>query len=223
MANPPLLLCDTDVLVQLFLAGELRPLIDLKKSYGVQPAVVLEVDLELRWVRKYRDRFVPQLDKALRSETLKKLDVALFQSLLASAKPGTSWASFQALGAQYYGYVQLGEAYTFAAGLSLAVPAASNDFSAIQTLNAQMLVLPAPIIRCFDLLVFAHRTDILDMKACDKARSELLKNGEGLPKPFQNSSFADGMKSFVCRLLDGTQPAGTAAPSYSSTLAITRI
>lgn len=223
MPNPPLLLCDSDVLVQLFTADELRPLIELKKSYGVQPAVVLEVDIELRWMRKYKDRFASHLDKALKSETLKKLDQTLFQSLLGKATPGTSWAGFQALGTQYSGYVQKGEAYTYAAGVTVSLPVASNDFSAIQTLQAQMLTLPVPIIRSFDLLVFSYSAGILEMKDCDAARKELLRNGEGLPRAFQNSSFEDGMRSFSCRLLDGSSASNSLPNTFSSALAITRI
>lgn len=223
MPNPELLLCDSDVLVQLFLADELRPLIELKRLYGIQPAAVLEVDLELRWMKKHKDRFVPQLDKALRSETLKKLDPALFQSLLSRAVPGTSWAGFQALGAQYYGYVQKGEAYTHAAGITLSLPVASNDFSAIQTLQAQMLTLPVPIIRSFDLLVFSYGAGILDLKDCDAVRKELLRCGEGLPKAFKSSSFEDGMRSFSCRLLDGSAAASSPPSAFDSTLVVTRI
>jgi hypothetical protein len=183
----------------------------------------LEVELELRWLRKYKDRFIGQLEKAIKSETLKKLDQGLFQSLLSGTPPGTSWATFQSLGAQYYGHVDRGEAYTFAAGVTLSVPVASNDFSAIGTLQARMLTLPVPIIRCFDLLVFAYGAGILDLKACDKVRSELLKCGEGLPKAFQHASFEGGMEGFASRLLDGIPSAPSAAQSYSSKLVVARV
>jgi hypothetical protein len=59
MSNPALLPCDSDVLVQLFLADELRPLQELKSSFDIQPVIVAEVDLELRWLGKYKNRFVP--------------------------------------------------------------------------------------------------------------------------------------------------------------------
>jgi hypothetical protein len=224
MANPPLLICDSDVLVQLFLANELRPLTELKKCYGIQPAIVLEVDTELRWIRRYRDRFVSQVDKLLDSGNLKQLDQGLFQSFLSGAVPGTSWGTFQALGAQYYGHVDIGEAYTFAAGVTLGVPVASNDFSAIETIKARMLTLPVPILRCFDLLAFAYGAGLLELKACNKMRSELLKHREGLPAAFQNASFEDGLMKFAPRLMDGAAPGmSEAAPSYSSRLTITRI
>ena len=101
MPNPALLLCDSDVLTQFFLANEVRPLRLLQESYGIQPTIVQEVDVELRWLRKYKNKFVAQLDKSLKNNTLKVLEPALFQSLLGHAAVGTSWAAFQSLGAQY--------------------------------------------------------------------------------------------------------------------------
>ncbi len=205
MPNPALLLCDSDVLVQLFLADELRPLQDLRTGFAVQPAVVPEVDLELRWINnKYKDRFVPQLDKALRNRVLVKLDQALFQSLLGTATPGSSWSTYQALGAQYYGYTQRGEAYTYAAALSLGFPAASNDFRAIRTLHSQMMNLPAPILRSFDLVAFSYEYGGLNLRDCETFRSELLRHGEGLPHAFGHCSFEDGLKPFSCRLRVGS-------------------
>lgn len=200
MPNPALLLCDSDVLVQFFIANEVRPLKQLRDGYNIQPVVVQEVDLELRWLGKHRDRFVPQLDKSLKSSVLRVLDAAYFQSLLASAPVGASWAGFQNLGAQYHGYVGGGEAYTFAAGVTLGMPALSNDFHAIKTLEANFLGLPAPILRTFDLLGFCYQSGCLELKACDGVRSQLLKNGEGMPKVFMNASFEDGLKNFSPRL-----------------------
>lgn len=182
MLNPALLLCDSDALTQFFLANELRPLRQLKDLYGIQPAVVQEVDLELRWVGKHRDRFVPQLDKALKSNVLCVLEPPYFQSLLSTAPVGASWAAFQSLGAQYDGHIGPGEAYTFAAAVTLNLPALSNDFSAIKTLESNMLTLPTPVLRSFDLLAFCFQNGLLELKACEAARGELLKNGEGLPK-----------------------------------------
>lgn len=204
MPNPALLICDTDVLVQLFLVDDLRPLEALRKGYGVQPAIPIEVDLELRWIKRYKDRFVGPLEKAIKRGTLAKLDASLFQSMLASAVPGTSWSTYQALGIQLSGYVQRGEAYTHAAAVSLAMPAASNDFRAIQVLKTNMLPVPAPVLRSFDLLVFAYFDGTLGLKDCEGIRTELRKCGEGIPGPFQHASFEDGAKVFPCRLRQTT-------------------
>jgi len=223
MPNPPLLLCDSDALVQFLLANEIRPFRKLKDTYGIQSAIVQEVDLEMRWLGKHKDRFVPLLDKALKGDVLRVLDPAYFQSFLSTAPVGASWASFQSLGAQYEGYVGRGEAYTFAAALSLGLPALSNDFNAIKTLEANLLTLPTPVLRGFDLLAFCYQSGCLELKACDGVRSELLKNNEGMPKAFMNASFEDGLKNFSPRLQDGAAGPAVAAATYSTVLHISKI
>lgn len=204
MPNPALLLCDTDVLIQLFLVDDLRPLDALKKRFGIQATIPIEVDLELRWIRKYRDRFVAPLDKALKRGTLAKLDPSFFQSFLGSAVAGTSWSTYQTLGSQFYGYVQRGEAYTHAAAVSLGMPAASNDNRAIETMRAQMLPIPAPVLRSFDLIVFAYYDGILDLRDCEAIRKQLVSNGEWISRPFLHACFEDSAKQFNCRIRQTT-------------------
>ena len=223
MPNPALLVCDSDVLVQYFLANEIRPFRHLKETYGIQAAIVQEVDLELRWLGKHRDKFVHQLDKGLKSEVLRVLDPAYFQSFLGTAPVGASWTGFQSLGAQYEGPVHRGEAYTFAAAVTLGVPALSNDFSAIKTLEANLLALPTPVLRGFDLLAFCYESGCLELKACEGVRSELSKNGEGMPKAFMNASFENGLKNFSPRLRNGAAPTVTSTAAYSATLFIAKL
>jgi hypothetical protein len=162
-ANPRILVCDSDALTQLFLANEIRPLKHLKDAYGIQPVIVEEVDVELRWMRKHKERFVPQLDKALKSSTLVILNASRFQSFLSAAPVGASWERFQRLGAQYEGHIHRGEAYTFAAASTLDLPALSNDFNAIKTLEANMLSLATPVLRSFDLISFCFETGFLGL------------------------------------------------------------
>jgi hypothetical protein len=225
MPNPPLLVCDSDVLVQFFFANEINPFRHLKDGYGIQSVISQEVDVELRWLGKHKDRFVPQLEKALKSGVLRVLDPPHFQSLVSSAPPGASWAGFQSLGSQYEGRIHRGEAFTFAAAVTLGVPALSNDFNAIKTLESNFLALPSPVLRAFDLLAFCHQSGCLDLKACDGVRSALLKNGEGIPKVFMNASFQDGLRNFSPRLQSA--PAGlsiaAAAATYSTTLHISKL
>ncbi len=224
MPNPALLLCDSDALVQFFLANEVRPFRQLKDGFGVQSAIVQEVDLELRWLGKHKDRFVPQLDKALKSGVLRVLDPSYFQSLLSTAPVGASWVGFQSLGAQYEGYIGRGEAYTFAAAVTLSVPALSNDFSAIKTLENNLLALPTPVLRVFDLLAFCYECGGLELKACDGVRDNLLKCGEGMPKAFMNASFQDGLNNFSPRLRTavGGIAIAAAAATYSTVLYISK-
>jgi hypothetical protein len=82
---------------------------------------------------------------------------------------GASWAGFQSLGAQYEGRIHRGEAFTFAAAVTLGLPALSNDFSAIKTLESNLLTLPTPVLRAFDLLVFCYQNGCLELKACEAA------------------------------------------------------
>jgi hypothetical protein len=222
MPNPALLFCDSDALAQFFIANELRPLKHLRDAYGIQPTIVQEVDLELRWLRKHKDKFVQPLEKALKSNALHVLDPGRFQSLLGSAPVGASWAGFQSLGAQYEGHIHRGEAYTFAAGVTLGLPALSNDFSAIKTLEANLLTLPTPVLRTFDLLALCFHAGCLELKACEAVRSQLLKNGEGLPKAFMHASFEDGLKHFAPRLQDGVAAPGAVSQTYSATLHIAK-
>jgi len=203
MPNPSLLLCDSDALVQFFLIDDLRPLQALRTSFQIQPTITLEVDLELRWLAKYKSFFVPKLDKALKHGILTKLDQGTFQGYLGTAAPGTSWSSFQALGARYYGFVQRGEAYTHAAAVSLGMPALSNDGTAVRVLEGQMMSVAVPVLRFFDIIIFAHEFKVLTTKDCEEIRSALFKNGEGLPGPFKNASFVNGEKTFPRRLRVG--------------------
>lgn len=225
MPNPSLLICDSDVTIQLFIAGEFRPLRELKSLYSVQPAIVQEVDVELRWVGRYGSRFVPQLDKCVKNGIIVRLDKTFFQSLLSAAPPGASWSSFQSLGAQYLGYVDRGEAYTHAAGVVLGQPTASDDFRAIQVLQFQMQNLPSPVLRSFDLLGFALEAGILSAQDCEKARDRLLKEGRWVPGAFKHASFVNGLANFSLRLRDSSKagPSGPQPPKiFSDPLFIAR-
>jgi hypothetical protein len=226
MPNPRLIICDSDALIQLFTANEIRPLKDLKSLYGIQPVIVHEVDIELRWLGHHKDRFVPQLDKAVKSGLITRLDKGLFQSLVSGAPPGASWGAFQSLGTQYLGYVDKGEAYTHAAGLVLGMPTVSNDFRAIQLLQSQMMNLPVPVLRSFDLLAFALASGTLSIQDCENARSALITSGEGVPGVFRHTSFKGGLPNFTCRLKDSTSASATTPPTptkFSDTLFVTKI
>ncbi len=226
MPNPSLLICDSDVIVQLFLASELRPLRDLKSLYGVQPVIVQEVDLELRWLGRYGNRFEYQLDKSLRAGLFCKLDKSLFQSFLGSARPGASWAGFQSLGAQYMGFVDKGEAYSHAAGIVLGMPVASDDYSALQVLQYQMQNLPSPVLRSFDLLGFALEIGSISIQDCEKVRTCLMKENCWVPGVFKNASFEDGLARFQLRLRDAAKaklPSSSSPTSFSDPLFLSRV
>lgn len=112
------------------------------------------------------------------------------------------------------------EAYTFAAAVTLESPAASNDFAAIQTLEAPMQNLPCPVLRGFDLLVFTYLRDAISLKKCEDHRQNLIRSGEHAPKAFVHSPFEDGMRGFRCRLEHDSRAQGTQPRTYSGTLVI---
>jgi hypothetical protein len=218
MANPELIVCDSDVLVQLFLANQIEPLRHLRDEYGIQTTVVEEVDVEMRWLQNYRDRFIFQFERALRSGYLALLDKTQFQTHLGTAPVGASWESFQRLGQQYEGRVHRGEAYSFAAAVTLNVPALSNDYSAIRTLQSNFLTLPSPVLRAFDLIAFCFQTGCLSAHDCDKFRSQLLGAREPIPHPFQKASFEDGLKDFTPRLVQGEVKSLDSSNNHARTL-----
>ncbi len=232
MANPPYLLCDSDALFQLFVGNELRPLKELKAAYGIQPAIVPEVEIELRSQRNFARRFEDTFRKIVSTGTVLVLDrPAIMGFLLRSGTPGpgadATCDKIQTLGSLYYQRVGLGEAYTFAAGAVLQVPALSNDHSAIKVLLRAKLDTPSPIFRVFDLICFAFQIGIMPEKDCDAFRSALMKENEGLPAEFKNAALIDGTNQCRVRLCDSAEsPIGQPCadePPYVKRLLVQRI
>ncbi|HEX7423856.1 MAG TPA: hypothetical protein VF311_08220 [Terriglobales bacterium] len=85
------------------------------------------------------------------------------------------------------------------------------------------MTLPTPVLRSFDLLAFCFQNGLLELKACEAMRSELLRIGEGLPAAFKHASFENGLKSFAPRLRDGTPTLAASSGSYSMPLFISKI
>jgi hypothetical protein len=218
MVNPRLLLCDTDALIQLFLTidftRKLLPLRILKDAYGIQPAIVAEVEIELYKSRHYQDQFVPDLKKALAGGVLSLLDAAAFGNYVSPSNlAGGVFANYQSLARRHFRHVDRGEAYTLAAAVTLSEPALTNDASALETLDKQGFVLPSPVLRPFDLLSLCFQTGELKEKDCDLTRKNLIDLEEFVPKAFRNASFEDGIKKFCPRFLDDSKPAVGAAPT----------
>lgn len=231
MPNPPFLICDSDALIQFFIAREFGPFRELKKSYCVQPAIVSEVELEICSTKKFGNRFDALLTKAISSGTIQVLDQTSLQSYLVSpvthsGVANATWASIQSLGAQYRLHVGRGEAYTHAAAFILGLPAMSNDLSALITLRTNGFAVPSPVLRGFDLLVFSYQIAILTEAECDSFRKSLLQEREGIPAAFKAASFANGLKQFCPRLLDSSKPPvgaqHSSGPAYTQQLLLSR-
>jgi hypothetical protein len=216
MPNPGVLLCDADALIQLFLATKqtrsLIPLRSLRDDYGIQPAIVAEVEVELLSNRKYGAKVMQELRRALGNGTLEILDVGAMSKYVSSSVAKGVFGVYQTLGQQYAKVADLGEAYTLAAAVTLDVPALSNDITALRALDRHNHAVPSPVLRSFDLLALSLQTGTLAEKDCDDARKELRGRGEHVPAPFQNASFGDGMKWFCPRILDDEKPGIGMAP-----------
>jgi hypothetical protein len=139
MSDPHVLLCDTDSLIQLFLTTQhnknLTPLRCLKDGYGIQSAIVAEVETELMWTRRYGGRFVPLLNKALGNGLIELLDPMTISRHVPSHLAKGVYEAIQKLGQEYNRYADLGESYTLAAAVILNEPALSNDKSALDALD----------------------------------------------------------------------------------------
>lgn len=212
MPNPSLLLVDSDALIQILIADVTVILRKLKSKYGIQPTVVPEVELEVLSSRRFGNRFRVALNKSISTGTIAVLDAATYQSLLVgnpvlqSAAIGTSYNDIQSRGAAYSKRIDIGEAYTFAAAVTLSQPAASNDRSAIDAMNRAGLQLPMTVLRAYDLFVFASQSGILPATDCELIRKALLAETEFVPAQQMNCSFRDGVQYFQPRLIDGSKP-----------------
>lgn len=233
MSNPPLLFLDTDVLIQLFLTNTQNILHSFKTEYDISAIIVPEVELELIFTKKFGTQFNSPLRKAVSNGIITVMDSQNFSSIINSnaalqaSTVGTSYADIQNLGVSYSRRIHRGEAYTHATAVSLGQPVASNDWNAIKVLQQADLPLPSPVLRTYDLVVFAYETKILSESACETSRKTLLSEKEFIPKMFRTSSFKNGLPNFVPRLVEsGSQPAGVVVdcnPSFDTPLRVTRV
>ncbi len=182
MPNPGLLPCDTDALIQLFLTAahtkSLLPLRMLKDDYGIQPSIVVEVEMELMQSRKFGTKFAPELRKAVGNGTIEILDATAFAKYVPGHLAKGVFGNFQTLGLQYNKYADRGESYTLAAAVTLNVPALSNDKSALDALDINGMVLPTPVLRAFDLLSFCFQVGALEEREGLRLCSEGAKAKE---------------------------------------------
>ena len=203
--NPDLLLVDTDSLLQLLIAGEMRLLRFLKKRFRIQPAVVEAVEAEVRKSKKFRAQFTKELQKAIDNETVLVIDSRTIPAFV-SRSPAAVFDAIQTNGLDYEQRgLDYGEAYTFAAGVALDVPVISNDMNAILTAQRRGIRLPRYLLRTYDLIVLSHQIGDLTAGDCDAIRQTLLQRNEFVPAAFERSSFVNGLGKFYPRLLDSSK------------------
>ena len=203
--NPPLIIIDTDVLVQLLLANEFRPLRDLKRLYKIQPAIVEAVEMETRTpgrsLRRHMASLEPRLQKALGNGTLLLLDGRSLPAVVGAGAHAVD-TEISITGTRYHNVADYGEAYSHAAAAILNVPLVSQDMTAIHALERAGERISTHVFRTFDLYAFSHQCGTLSHADCDGVRQTLHSCQEWLPEAFLHRSFEDGLSLFYPRLLD---------------------
>jgi len=207
MARPAFIFCDTDAVIQFLLTGEVRPFRVLRSNYSIQPLVVPEVEIELRSNQRFGARIAPELKRALEHNLLRVVDKSVLEahygsSLGASMAATAALGQIASVGRQNLARADSGEAYTHAAALTMGVPSMSNDITALKTLVAAGLPVPATVLRPFDLISLCFQVNEMTEHDCDQFRATLIKENEHVPSCFLHASFGDGLTNFVPRICD---------------------
>ncbi len=211
MPRPAFVFCDTDAVIQFLLAKEVRPFRLLRSKYSIQPLIVPDVEIELYSNRRFGALIAPELKKVLATDLLRVLKMRDVESLYgesaaATAAAGAVMGEINKFGREYKKYVDLGEAYTHAAAVTIGVPALSHDRSALDVLTSAKLKVPNPVLRAFDLIALCYQAHEMSEHDCDAFRSTLIGHGEGVPRCFAHNSFAKGIIEFSPRIVDSAVP-----------------
>jgi hypothetical protein len=206
-ANPKLIILDSSVLLQIIATDQIGIVRLLRSDFGIQcaivPAVQAEVACIMENVSKFRGRR-EQFKKALRNNTLRVIDRDLLFPIFGSATD--SWSrQIESEGTRLYAFVDRGEAFTHGASMVLNAPTATNDSTAASRLIRGGEPIPRPILRFWDLVVFAHQAGLLTATACDTVRQVLHKIGERNHPCFAGNSFTDALPHFYARLACSNQ------------------
>lgn len=212
---PLLIVVDTSVLLQLIATDTLRILRELRRGFGVQACIVEAVESEALHILETNPRFrgrQMQLKKALLTGAIQLLNVDLLSTLVGSG--ADAWMrQINAEGNRLYSTVDRGEAFSHAASICLNCQIATNDITAVQRLIRNGEHIPRPILRFWDVIVFAHQVGLLECSTCDGVRKALAKLQERTHPAFTGKSFEDGLPEYYPRLVAGDFPlVGASSP-----------
>ena len=222
------LIFDSSVVLQIIASGQFRILRSLRSDFAVKSAIVPAVESEVlsivENVPKFRGRR-EQFKKALRNGTLAIVDHDLLAPFLGGA--ADSWIrQIDSEGTRLYDFVDRGEAFTHAASIVLYALVVTNDTTAVSRLVRRGETIPRPVLRFWDLVVFAHQAALLTAAECDAIRQVLDKIGERNHPCFTGHSFQDGLPHFYARLAcSGQRPLGSNAPQekFDERIVLSRI
>jgi hypothetical protein len=218
-----LLLFDGDVLSQFLIANEYAPFRVLKKNYHIQCAIVEAVDYELLQNRKFFEKIKETYQKLLRTEALIVLDDRSYPAFVNA--PQAVSRAIAVLGTQYHEKIDVGEAYTHSASVTLNIPVVSHDRKALSAMDKAGFSYVSPVLSAFDVLVFSYQCGAMSVGQCNAMRKALIAKGnEFMPEQFRNASFEDGLPNFSPRLVcSACAPVGAAIPEGVAVVRITPV
>lgn len=200
--NPRILVCDTDALIQIFLARQGELLKRLKRRYGMQPVIPESVEAEITRRGHQKSALVlPGVNKALTHGALVVLEERAIGAFTSNDAHST-YSSIQLMGQNNALRIGQGEAFAYAAGVVLKAPVLSNDAKAVSIADRHGIKLPPHILRAYDIFMLFHQNDELEERDCDKIRQDLLNAGEALPFQVRNKSYGDGLAHIYPRVID---------------------
>src|SRR5579872_146863 len=199
---PQLLVCDTDALIQIFIAEQGELLKKLRRIYGIQPVITESVEDELfRPGKRKAALFQPKAQKALDNQALLILDERSVGAFTSNDRH-TTYSSIQLLGQRNNIAIGRGEAFSHAAGVVLRAPVLSNDSKAVEIADRRDLQIAQHVLRAYDVFVLFHQIGQLSEKDCDEIRKLLAAAEEAPPYVFRNRKFIEGLAHFCPRLVD---------------------
>ena len=212
--NPEHLICDTDVLLQLFIARQGRLLSYLQQAYAVSLAIVPEVETEVSWNRRYRSRFEPVLVRHMQHGAIIVLEAPEIARLLRARdrtppQVDQELADLHERSRRYARHVGRGEAYSHAAGVALELPVFSHDWSAVTVLEAIPEPVAVPVLRVWDLVALAFDDGAVTVADIDHAVNLLRRENEVVPA-FLAKSPGEAIRRYDSRLRR-VVPGGTPA------------
>jgi len=207
-SNPPFIVIDTSVLLQLVATEQITLLRMLRSEFGIQPIIVSAVESETIQILANHPKFVgkqEQFKKACANYTIRLTDRETLTGTVG-ADADSLLRLIDSDGRRLHQRVDRGEAYTHAAASVLNIPVATNDMSAVIRLLKNGENVPVPVVRFWDLVVLGRQIGTLDDSNCDGVRKTLAKLQESLPPCFRAQSFAAGLPEFYPRLVDHEKP-----------------
>ncbi|MDX2151436.1 MAG: hypothetical protein SFV54_11935 [Bryobacteraceae bacterium] len=213
-SNPSCIIGDSSALIQLILGEQVQLLRELRSRYGISCLIpdAVEIELLYRVPKKYPDK-ASVLRKAFSNAAIKTLSPESLSDAGYKSAEALS-EQIELKGREYALRVDRGEAFAHAAANLLQVPVLSHDLAALSKLAHSGVYVHKPVLRAFDIVIWAHQVGLLDPNDLKQFRRELLSKRESILPCFQDCSVVDGLPQFYQRICDSAlEPLGRQLPN----------